>query len=130
MKQTPIEKMDVALEKILTEYGDEINSDLQAAVKKAAQKGRAALKSSSPRSSGAATWGSAHYADNWAVKDTTTRLTVSDIIYNKKPTYRLAHLLEYGHAKVGGGRVPAQVHIKPIEEELKSFVLRAIESKV
>ena len=129
-KMTPIGKMDAALEQILTDYGDEINDALQEAIKKAAQKGRAALKSSSPRSGGSASWGSTHYADNWAVKDTTSRLTISDIIYNKSPTYRLAHLLEYGHAKVGGGRVPAQVHIKPVEEELEKFVLRAFESKV
>lgn len=129
-KKTPIDKMDAALEQILTDYGKDVNADLRAAVKKAAQKGRAALKGSSPRSKGRASWGSKHYADNWAVKDTTSRLTISDIIYNKKPTYRLTHLLEHGHAKVGGGRVPAQVHIKPVEEEIKRFILRAFESKV
>jgi len=129
-KMTPIGKMDAALEQILTDYGEYVNDELQAVIKKAAQKGRAALKSSSPRSGGKGSWQGKHYGDNWAVKDTTNRLTISDIIYNKAPTYRLAHLLEHGHAKVGGGRVPPQVHIKPVEEELEKFVLRAFESKV
>lgn len=129
-KKTPIEKLDAALEQILSEYGDEINDNLQEAVKKAAQKGKAALRSSSPKSKGPASMGKAHYANNWAIKDETTRLTISDIIYNKKPTYRLAHLLENGHANRGGGRTPAKVHIKPVEEEVKRFVVQAFESKV
>lgn len=129
-KKTPIEKLDVALEQILTDYGEEINKNLQEAVKKAAQKGKAALKSSSPKSKGQASIGKTHYADNWAIKDETTRLSISNILYNKKPTYRLAHLLENGHAKRGGGRVPARVHIKPVEEEIKRFVVQAFENQV
>lgn len=128
-KMTQIEKLDAALEQILTEYGDEIDKNLQEAVKKAAQKGKAALRSSSPKSKGPASMGT-HYANNWAIRDETTRLSISNILYNKKPTYRLAHLLEYGHAKRGGGRVPARVHIKPVEEEIKRFVVQAFESKV
>ena len=104
-KTTPIDKMDAALEQILTDYGEYVNDELQAVIKKAAQKGRAALKSSSPRSGGNGSWQGKHYGDNWAVKDTTSRLTISDIIYNKAPTYRLAHLLE-----LRASRVPAPLH--------------------
>jgi hypothetical protein len=34
------------------------------------------------------------------------------IIWNKKH-YRRVHLLEFGHAKVNGGRVPAYPHLRP-----------------
>lgn len=34
------------------------------------------------------------------------------IIWNKKH-YRRVHLLEFGHAKRGGGRVPAYPHLRP-----------------
>lgn len=129
MPKTPIEKLDIELDKIFDEYVDQVTGDLQEAVKKAAQKGRSALKSSSPRSRTSPS-GRQHYADNWAVKDESGRLTISDIIYNKSPTYRVSHLLEHGHAKRGGGRVPPIVHIKPVEEELKSFIVRAFEGKV
>ena len=57
------------------------------------------------------------YAKGWARKVETGRLTVGATVYGKHGTYQLAHLLEYGHARRGGGRnVDAIVHIKPIEE--------------
>lgn len=34
------------------------------------------------------------------------------VIWNKKH-YRRVHLLEFGHAKRGGGRVPAYPHLRP-----------------
>lgn len=34
------------------------------------------------------------------------------IVWNKKH-YRRVHLLEFGHAKRGGGRVPAYPHLRP-----------------
>jgi hypothetical protein len=38
------------------------------------------------------------------------------IIWNKKH-YRRVHLLEFGHAKVKGGRVPAYPHLRPAYEK-------------
>ena len=35
-----------------------------------------------------------------------------------------------GHAKVGGGRVPAQVHIRPVEEYVIDELPRRIERAV
>ena len=48
------------------------------------------------------------------------RLHIGVTIYGKDPTYRLAHLLEKGHAsrnQYGSyGRVRGRTHIKPVEE--------------
>ena len=38
------------------------------------------------------------------------------VIWNKKH-YRLVHLLEFGHAKRGGGRVPARPHMRPVYDK-------------
>lgn len=60
------------------------------------------------------------YAKSWAYKrDPTLRgkWRYSMVVYSKKPDYRIAHLLEHGHARRGGGRaVPGRPHIRPAEE--------------
>lgn len=56
------------------------------------------------------------YARGWTRKVETGRMTVGATVYGKTGTYQLAHLLEHGHAKRGGGRTSAIVHIKPVEE--------------
>jgi len=57
------------------------------------------------------------YSEGWTAKNDSVRHRARWIIHNKyKPG--LAHLLEHGHAKTGGGRVAGKIHIKPIEEKL------------
>lgn len=56
------------------------------------------------------------YNKGWASKSDKGRLTFTSVIYGKSGTYQLAHLLENGHAKRGGGRVEGKAHIKPVEE--------------
>lgn len=68
------------------------------------------LKQTSPRDTG-------EYGRHWTYKLEKGRLKCEAIVYGNKPTYRLAHLLEHGHARRGGGRdVPAIEHIAPVEE--------------
>ena len=56
------------------------------------------------------------YAKGWTRKVETGRLTVGATVYGKHGTYQLAHLLEHGHAKRGGGRTESLVHIAPVEQ--------------
>ena len=109
--------IDVAaeIEKAMKEQLDLANEVVDKAVDKVTKETVNDLKSSSPRKSG-------KYAGGWGKKEgqTATR-SKSAVVWNEKH-YRLTHLLEHGHAKVNGGRVPARPHIGAAEQKaIKSF---------
>lgn len=69
------------------------------------------------------------YAKSWRYKrddKAKGRKKFNLIVYAKKPDYRITHLLEYGHVKVGGGRTKAYPHIKNAEETAK----KRLENKI
>lgn len=98
------------ISKELKSYSDEIIKELDELKEQVVNDGVQELKSSSPRNSG-------KYAKGWRK----TKEGSSVILYNAtKPS--LTHLLEKGHAKRNGGRVKAQPHIQPAEENIiKNF---------
>lgn len=106
--------------KHLTEYTNQVTEDLEVAKSDVAKNLVSELKQKSPKLTGS-------YAKGWRVKE-----DGSSLVVHNKTDYQLTHLLEHGHAKVGGGRVPAQVHIRPAEEraikEFEERVEKAIKS--
>ena len=56
--------------------------------------------------------------------------TIRCVISQKSPTYRLTHLLEYGHKTRSGTRTKAQPHIKPVEEWAEREAMKEIEKAV
>lgn len=48
-------------------------------------------------------------------------------VAHNKTDYQLTHLLEKGHAKRGGGRVEAKVHIDPAEHRAVTSFLDGVE---
>lgn len=90
----------------LAQYANTLSEDVQKAAQEVAKEGVKRLKLVSPERTG-------DYAKSWAVKKVKGKF----VVHNKEH-YRLTHLLENGHAKAGGGRVPAKVHIKPVETEM------------
>ena len=74
---------------------------------------------------------SGKYAGSWRTKATEeTPTSISYTVYATKKGYPLAHLLEFGHAKRGGGRTRAFPHIKHAEdrgaERLEEMIRRGL----
>lgn len=49
-----------------------------------------------------------------------------DMVVHNKTHYRLAHLLEKGHALVKGGRTRSFKHIRPIEQKAEDMLMDSI----
>lgn len=95
----------------LQEYTTEVEEGLEKAKEKAAKDGARSLKATSPKGR------TGKYGKGWRAK----KDGEAWVIYNAT-RYQIAHLLEKGHAKRGGGRVPARVHITPVEDQaIKQF---------
>ena len=110
--KSTVDTLAADIQKILDEYEEDVQNLSKEAVKKIGQKGVEALKSSS-----GVFGGTGKYASGWSSKVEETRMGARATLYNSKVP-GLPHLLEYGHAMRGGGRVSGKVHIKPVEDEL------------
>ena len=93
----------------LEEYARLSTSDMKAAVRKAGSNVRKDIQANAPKKTGA-------YSKSWSVKATKETSESLELVVYSKSRYQLAHLLEHGHAKRGGGRTKASVHIAPAEE--------------
>lgn len=97
----------------LQRYSNLVEEDLEVAKEEVANDFVDELKQKSPKKTG-------NYRKGWRKKKDGNAIIVHNAL---KP--QLTHLLEKGHAKVNGGRVPAQAHIAPAEEKaINEFVER------
>ena len=100
-----------AINDILAEYKSAIDEDIQAATKNVSKGAKDRVTNVANQKFN----GTGKYAGNWRVKVKAKGNTAEATVYNKD-TYRLTHLLEFGHAKVNGGRVAGREHIAPAEQ--------------
>lgn len=116
-----------AMQGILDRLDDAIEDGRPQVVREAAKTARKEWKAKAPKKTG-------RYAESIQMKvfkDTASE-TKADVGSATLPG--LPHLLEKGHAKVGGGRVPARPHVakaaeiamQQLEEEINDLVDRAI----
>ncbi|MGL6197819.1 MAG: HK97 gp10 family phage protein [Lachnospiraceae bacterium] len=109
----------------LNKYADLTLEEMGETAQEVAKEGAKTLKSVSPVGDGRR-----HYRDGWGVTSQGSYTKPKFVVHNKKKP-GLAHLLEHGHALRQGGRAPAIVHIKPVEEwcikEFEERLARRIE---
>ena len=107
----------------LTEYAELAVDEMKSAVKKSAKTVKDEIGQNAPERTG-------KYAKSWKTKTTKESANELEITVYSPSRYMLAHLLENGHAKRGGGRVRAIPHIAPAEqhgiEELEDLIERAL----
>ena len=116
--------LERAMRDILQDYSVEVAKAAEEAVTEVSKEATKKLRQTSPKRKG-------RYARGWTSKVEKTTTTVDATVYGKTGTYQLAHLLEHGHARRGGGRkVDGIVHIKPVEEWAISEVEKRIREKV
>ncbi|MFA6808598.1 MAG: HK97 gp10 family phage protein [Eubacteriales bacterium] len=123
MSNISVNQLANEIAKDLAEYTKDIIEGIDEASEKISKNAVKKLKQDSPKNT-------KKYSKGWAVKtEKKYGETNSHIIYNKnKPG--LTHLLEYGHAKRGGGRVQGKSHIRPVEEQVINEFTAEVEKVV
>lgn len=105
-------KADVLASEVMKElddYSSLTTEVMKKAVRNAGKTVREEIADTAPKKTGA-------YGKSWAVKKTGEDSKSLQVMVHSKNRYQIAHLLEHGHAKRGGGRVAARPHIAPAEE--------------
>lgn len=103
-----IDGFAVAMAEILAEYQADVGDACTKSVRKSLREGKKSAKA------GAASQFKKHtgdYVSGWTYTMDTGDDDIAGEIGNKKVP-GLPHLLEHGHARTGGGRVPGRQHIK------------------
>lgn len=114
-----IEQLADTVMKGLEDYAKLAVDDLKADVQKAGKTVKQQIENTAPKKTG-------KYAKSWAVKKTReTSDSIQVVVHSKR--YQLTHLLEFGHAKWGGGRTRAFPHIAPAEQAGTLQLTRDIE---
>ena len=123
MKKIKPEELSDAVMEELEKYRDLAAEDLKEAVKETGNSVKKDISASAPVRTG-------KYKKSWAVKTVSENAEGIEVTVPSRNRYQIAHLLEHGHAKRGGGRVAAIPHIKPAEEKGEEELVRKIKAKL
>ncbi len=115
--------MSAVIMEELGKYHDITTKAMKEAVVNAGQTVMDEIKATAPVKTGA-------YAKSWKAKRTKDTPDTMVVTVYSPTRYRLTHLLEYGHAKRGGGRVRAIPHIAPAEEKGEQQLMADLEKAV
>ncbi len=119
-QKVSVDQLSEAIMEGLDEYAELAAEEVKTAVRKAGKTVREQISQMAPERTGA-------YAKSWAVKKTKESSQALEVTVHSRDRYQIAHLLEHGHAKRGGGRVSAIPHIAPAEQAGEEQLLSDIE---
>ena len=104
-----IDQLTSTVMRELQEFSNLTAQELKASVKKTAAQTRKEVQSGAPVRTG-------KYQKSWTTKTLLESSVSLQMVVHSTNRYMLAHLLEFGHAKRGGGRTRAFPHIAPAEQ--------------
>ena len=119
-QKVSVDQLSDAIMEGLDEYAELAAEEVKTAVRKAGKTVKEQIAQTAPERTGA-------YAKSWAVKKTRESSQSLEVTVHSRNRYQIAHLLEHGHAKRGGGRVSAIPHIAPAEQAGEEQLLTDIE---
>lgn len=125
-KKLPTGKLANVIANALREYEDALIDDVNEAAKETGKIVRKEITQNAkelfpPNGS---------YANSWRVSKGKVRNRNDETYIVHSDDYRIAHLLEKGHAKTGGGRVEGRPHIKPAEDNGKEIFRQLLHEKI
>lgn len=104
-----VNQMADALAQTMTEYADLSNEVMKECVTEVSQSVKKDIQAGAPVKT-------RKYKKSWAAKKVQENANSLTMSVHSRDRYQIAHLLEHGHAKRGGGRVRAMPHIAPAEQ--------------
>ena len=118
-----VDEMAAAINEGLQEYATLAAAGVKQAVRKSAKTVKEQIEAGAPVRTG-------RYKSSWVATKQEESSQSLQMVVHSKDRYQLAHLLENGHAKRGGGRVAGRPHIAPAEqmgeELLNSLIEKAL----
>ena len=129
MAKITADELAKTIEETLREFKDVTEEAAQKGVETTAKEAVEELHNAKP--SGSGKWGSwDKYNAGWTYKKMTSTKKSSGVVVHNATHYQLTHLLENGHALVGGGRAQAFPHIAPVAERAEENLLRNIKENI
>lgn len=118
-----VDDLEKAIMDELMSYSEEVTEQLKADVKQVAKECVRDIKNNAPKLSGA-------YKKSWKLKTAYEDYEDIRIVIYSPKHYRLTHLLEHGHAKVGGGRVEGKPHIGPATQKAEKKLIKKVKVSI
>ena len=115
-----VDDLSTAVKRELEEYGDFTAEEVKKIVEEVGESVKQEIQANAPVDTGA-------YRKSWKVTKQKETATSKTVVVHSKNRCRLTHLLEKGHAKRGGGRVAAKVHIAPAEANAEKQLIERVE---
>lgn len=117
------------VQRMIRDYGYQVMDEVYEALDEVSKETVKKLKNAS-----AAQFGKGDYAKGWTRTVEKKRLQTYATVHGKRPTYALAHLLEFGHAMRQGGRSRAITHIAPVndwaQDEAMDRIVQKLEARL